>query len=256
MTLLDDGRGGRLSRTDQGEAPELPTADALHELHRSTSSGALRDGPPAPGRAAAVRHGRYRKIVRRGRGRPVRTQTRRSRSCCGHWVPGGRAGIRVFYEGKLGPLQGHMVLAGVTATRRNRAGRRRLRQGFLHPVRLDSRAEQADPHGVYRFVDGEYATSTWSGTASRSIGWTPGPAPTTTSGRWATTTTQRRIAADRLPVRHARTRRRRSRSWRPSSPSINGRRPTRHLTSRQKLIDEWRTWFGIELTWFPPLRLL
>jgi len=27
----------------------------------------------------------------------------------------------------------------------------------------------------------------------------------------------------------------------------------RHLTSEAELIDEWRTWFGIELTWFPPL---
>jgi hypothetical protein len=33
----------------------------------------------------------------------------------------------------------------------------------------------------------------------------------------------------------------------------NGEKTKRHLTCEAELIEEWRTWFGIELTWFPPL---
>jgi len=198
--VWDDAAGRRRRWTpisnDQGEAAGTATADALRELHRQhIFQVPYEDGPPAPGRAAAVRPGRLSQDRASRRGGPVSNSTRRSRSCCGHWVSRWTCWHPGVLRGKLAHCRATCA-AVLTADSPEPWLADVVRPGVLHPVRLDSRAEQADPHGVYRFVDGEYGDIDLVRTGEPQYRGTPGPAPTTTSGRWV----HRRARADSPPI--------------------------------------------------------
>jgi len=258
MTLLDDDAVDAYLERIKAKRPELPTADALRELHRQHIF-------QVPYETVHLHQGErllfgldaYHKIVRRGRGGTcfeLNSPFAELLRALGFQVD--VLASRVFYEGKLGPLQGHMVLRVITADSPEPwladVG---YGQVFLHPVRLDSRAEQADPHGVYRFVDGEYGdidlvrdgqpqyrvdTRPRTDDDFRPMGYYYEHAPDSPPivylyATRATPTGRITIMGDKLTIRS------------------NGEKTKRHLMSEAELIDEWRTWFGIELTWFPPL---
>jgi N-hydroxyarylamine O-acetyltransferase len=258
MTLLDDDAVDAYLERIKAKRPELPTADALRELHRQHIFH-------VPYETVHLHQGErllfgmdaYHKIVRRGRGGTcfeLNSPFAELLRALGFQVD--VLASRVFYEGKLGPLQGHMVLRVVTADSPEPwladVG---YGPGFLHPVRFDSRVEQSDPHGVYRFVDGEYGdidlvrdgepqyrvdTRPRTYDDFHAMGYYYEHAPDSPPILYlyatrATPTGRITIMGDKLTIRS------------------NGEKTKRHLASEAELIDEWRTWFGIELTWFPPL---
>jgi N-hydroxyarylamine O-acetyltransferase len=258
MTLLDDDAVDAYLERINAKRPELPTADALRELHRQHIFH-------VPYETVHVHQGErvlfamdaYRKIVHRGRGGicfELNSPFAELLRALGFQVD--VLAARVFNEGKLGPLQGHMVMRVVTADSPEPwlvdVGHG---HGFLHPLRLDSRELQLDPHGVYQFVDGEYGdvelirdgkpqyrvdTRPRTYDDFRAMGYYYEHAPDSPPivylyATRATPTGRITIMGDKLTIRS------------------NGEKTKRHLTSEAELIDEWRTWFGIELTWFPPL---
>jgi N-hydroxyarylamine O-acetyltransferase len=258
MTLLDDDAVDAYLDRINAKRLELPTADALRELHRQHIF-------QVPYETVGFHQGErmlfavdaYRKIVelRRG-GVCFELNSSFAELLRGLGFQVDVLAARVFDDGRLGPLQGHMVMRVVTADSPDPwlvdVG---YGQGFLHPVRFDSRERQTDPHGVFQFVDGEYGDVdlTLDGRPHyrieprprdyddfRAMGFYYEHAPDSPPlvylyATRATPTGRITIMGDKLTIRS------------------NGEKTKRHLTSEAELIDEWRTWFGIELTWFPPL---
>jgi len=114
MTLLDDDAVEPISNGST-RTTRVADRDALRELHRQHISTCPTRRSTSTRRAGAVRHGRYRKIVHRRRGGIARAQLAVRGAVAGTGYEVDVLAARVFDEGRLGPLQGHMVMRVVTA---------------------------------------------------------------------------------------------------------------------------------------------
>lgn len=258
MALLDDDAvDAYLERIDV-RRPESATSAALCELHRQHVLH-------VPYETVHVQQGErvlfgmaaFAKIVHRRRGGicfELNSPFAELLRALGYHVD--MLAARVFDGGRLGPLQGHMVLR-VTTVDSSESWLADVGHGqaFLHPLRFDSRAAQTDPHGVFRFVDGPYGDVDLIRDGEpqyrvdirprddddfRAMGYYYEHAPDSPPIRFlyatrATPDGRVTIMSDKLTVRS------------------RGEKIKRHLNTEAEIIAEYRERFGIELDWYPPL---